>query len=131
MLTPRGLAEKTRLTYEFMEYSLRLYRGTRGMLREALTSLAARDQRRIVLYGTGEAAELAYLTIAELGLTLTCVVSDNGQADRFLGVPVRPLSALRDDDVDAVIVAAFGSAAEAARKLEARGIAPEKIVSLA
>jgi hypothetical protein len=131
LLTPRGLAEKTRLTYEFMEYSLRLYRGTRGMLREALTSLAARDQRRIVLYGTGEAAELAYLTIAELGLTLTCVVSDSGQSDRFFGVPVRPLSALRDDDVDAVIVAAFGSAAEAARELEARGIAPEKIVSLA
>lgn len=131
LLTPRGLAEKTRLTYEFMEYSLRLYRGTRGMLREALTSLAARDQRRIVLYGTGEAAELAYLTIAELGLTLTCVISDNGAGDRFFGVPVRPLSALRDDEIDAVILATFAPAPDAARELQALGIAPEKIVSLA
>jgi DNA-binding MarR family transcriptional regulator len=131
LLTPRGLAEKTRLTYEFMEYSLRLYRGTRGMLRDVLTSLAARGQRRIVLYGTGEAAELAYLTIVELGLTLTCVVSDNGHADRFFGVPVRPLSALRDDEIDAVILATFAPLPDAARELHGLGIAPEKIVSLA
>ena len=110
---------------------MRLYRGTRGMLREALTSLAARDQRRIVLYGTGEAAELAYLTIAELGLTLTCVVSDNGHGDHFLGVPVRPLSALRDDEIDAVILATFAPAHDAIRDLQAAGIAPEKIVTLA
>jgi hypothetical protein len=131
LLTPRGLAEKSRLTYEFMEYSVRLYRGTRGMLREALTSLAARDQRRIVLYGTGEAAELAYLTIAELGLTLAGVVTDTGDGDRFFGVPVRPLSALRDDEIDAVILATFAPAHDAIRDLKAAGIAPEKIVTLA
>jgi DNA-binding MarR family transcriptional regulator len=131
LLTPRGIAEKTRLTYEFMEYSLRLYRGTRGMLREALTSLAAGGRRRIVLYGTGEAAELAYLTIAELGLTLTCVVGDNGHGQRFFGVPVQPLSALRDDDIDAVILASFRPALDTVRELERLGIAPEKIVSLA
>jgi len=114
-----------------MEYSLRLYRGTRGMLREALTGLAARGQRRIVLYGTGEAAELAYLTIAELGLTLTCAVSDNGHGDHFLGVPVRPLSALRDDEIDAVILATFAPAPDVVRRLETLGIASEKIVALA
>ena len=131
LVTPRGLAEKTRLTYEFMEYSLRLYRGTRGMLRQTLTSLAARDQRRIALYGTGEAAELAYLTIVELGLTLTCVVSDKGAEGRFFGVPVRPTSALHNDEIDAVILATFAPAPGVASELQALGIAPEKIVSLA
>jgi hypothetical protein len=114
-----------------MEYSLRLYRGTRGMLREALTGLAAGGRRRIVVYGTGEAAELAYLTIVELGLTLTCVVSDNGHGERFFGVPVQPLSALRDDEIDAVILATFAPAPDTVRELQRLGIAPEKIVSLA
>jgi len=114
-----------------MEYSLRLFRGTRSMLREALTSLAARDQRRIVIYGTGEAAELAYLTIVELGLTLVAIVSEGATDGRFCGVPVLPLSSLRAEDVDAVILAIFDPAPRATGELKALGIAPENIVSLA
>src|SRR4029079_1730593 len=33
LLTPTGIAEKTRLTYEFMEYSLHLYRNARSNVR--------------------------------------------------------------------------------------------------
>src|SRR5215831_11908379 len=67
LLTPRGMAEKSRLGYEHMAYSLRLYRRARQRLRESLGRLPA-SAKRIALYGTGEAAELAYLTLKELGL---------------------------------------------------------------
>src|SRR3972149_10065734 len=63
LLTPTGFIEKTRLTYEYMNYSLELYRQTRRALRESLGPLAPQGRRRVVLYGTGEAAELAYLTL--------------------------------------------------------------------
>src|SRR5262245_24628956 len=36
LITPRGIAEKSRLTFEYMEYSLFLYRQVRGHLRDAL-----------------------------------------------------------------------------------------------
>jgi len=68
LLTPRGIAEKTRLTYEHMTYSLNLYRRARQTLRESLGLLAECGAKRIALYGIGEAAELAYLTLKELGL---------------------------------------------------------------
>src|SRR6267143_2166488 len=63
LLTPKGIAEKTRLTYEFMEYSLVLYRQVRRHLRTVLEPCATKDRRRVAVYGTGEAAELAYLSI--------------------------------------------------------------------
>lgn len=67
LLTPKGILEKSRLTYEYMEYSLQLYRQARRALRESLVPLAQAGHRRVVLCGTGEAAELAYLTLRELG----------------------------------------------------------------
>jgi DNA-binding MarR family transcriptional regulator len=60
LLTPKGIAEKTRLTYEYMGRSLRLYRSARETLREALSHLPQNGMKRIALYGVGEAAELAY-----------------------------------------------------------------------
>jgi predicted transcriptional regulator len=42
LITPRGIAEKARLTYEFMDYSLHLYGEVRQHLREARRHLRAR-----------------------------------------------------------------------------------------
>ena len=67
LITPRGIAEKARLTYEFMDYSLHLYKEVRQHLREALQECAER-QRNVAIYGRGEAAELAYLSLKESGL---------------------------------------------------------------
>ena len=72
-LTPKGMARKARLTYEFMEYSLFLYGQVRQHLRAVLTPAVLENRRRIAIYGTGEAAELAYLSITELGLDLVAV----------------------------------------------------------
>ena len=63
MLTPQGVAEKTRLTYEYMGHSLQLFRRTRENLRAAMPVLTQRGIKRIALFGIGEAAELAYLTL--------------------------------------------------------------------
>src|SRR2546427_5790309 len=88
LLTPRGIAEKTRLTYEYMTFSLHLYRSTRQQLRSEIGPLIDRGVRRFALYGAGEAAELAYLTLRELGIEPLAVYSDDG-GQTFLGLPVR------------------------------------------
>src|SRR5712664_4428392 len=45
LITPRGIAEKARLTYEFMDYSLHLYGEVRQHLRHALQECAAAGRR--------------------------------------------------------------------------------------
>ena len=104
MLTPQGLSEKTRLTYEFAEYSLRFLRGARGHMRAELSGLAERGMRRVVFCGDGELAELAYLSLEECGLDLVGVVTHAKTRGHFLGRDVQPFSALADLDWDAVIV---------------------------
>src|SRR2546429_199080 len=56
VVTPKGLLEKTRLTYDYMTYSLGVYRRTRETLRETLSHLPGDGTKRVVLYGVGEAA---------------------------------------------------------------------------
>src|SRR6266536_1570953 len=63
LITPQGIAEKSRLTYEFMDYSLHLHREARQHLSEVLRPCRDAGARRIAVYGIGEAAELAYLSL--------------------------------------------------------------------
>src|SRR5689334_11339195 len=46
LLTPTGIAEKTRLSYEFMDYSLHLYGHVRRHLRRVLAPLGGSERRR-------------------------------------------------------------------------------------
>ncbi len=129
LLTPKGLAEKSRLTYEHMVYSLRLYRRTRQTLREALGRMAADGLKRVAFYGTGEAAELAYLTLRELGLEPVAVFGPE-PAGRFLGFPVRGVAELTGEDLDAVVVATFERPDATIDMLVASGVPRDKCVTL-
>src|SRR5207247_2183829 len=54
IVTPKGLLEKSRLTYDYMSYSLGIYRRTRQTLREALSHLPGNGAKRVVLYAEPE-----------------------------------------------------------------------------
>jgi DNA-binding MarR family transcriptional regulator len=129
LVTPRGVAQKTRLTYEYMRYSLALYRDARRTLRESLSQVAQNGAKRLALYGTGEAAELAYLTLKELGLE-PVVVLDRMPGGRFLGQPVQGVADLSPGDYDYVVVATLDATEPILAELRARGIAPAKLVPL-
>ena len=129
LLTPKGLAEKSRLTYEHMVYSLHLYRRTRQTLRESLGRMAADGLERVAFYGTGEAAELAYLTLREVGLEPVAVFGPEPGA-AFLGFPVRPLDELAADAYDAVVVATFDRPEATIELLAGRGVPRDKCVTL-
>ena len=128
LLTPRGMAEKTRLTYLYMQYSLSYYRDMRQRLKVVLTALARAGAKRIVICGTGELAELAYISLREMDLTLVGFV--DGDQGTFLSYPLWPIEALPNWDFDAVLIADL----EEAKKIQARliraGVLRDKIVTL-
>src|SRR5262245_7797500 len=68
LLTPQGFAEKSRLTYQYMQYSLSYYRDMRRRLKEMLSSFEGIHGQRVAICGTGELAELAYLALRELNI---------------------------------------------------------------
>ena len=123
LITPRGIAEKARLTYEFMDYSLHLYGEVRQHLREAMQDCAAQGQR-VAIYGSGEAAELAYLSLKESGLEPVSIFDLDGGRD-FLGMPVRPISEHASVDFDLIIVATLDRVGQSSADLIAAGV-PER-----
>lgn len=107
LLTPKGISEKARLTYEYMDYSLQLYRQTRNTIRNGLESIIDKEIRQVAIYGTTEAAELAFLTLQELGLKVSVVISEDGKSGNFFGIKVYPLSEISFENLDVILVASF------------------------
>jgi len=129
LLTPKGVTEKTRLTYEFMQYSVSLYGQVRQRLQAVLAPYALDKPTRVAVYGTGEAAELAYLSIAGLGLEMVTVF-DHQPSGRFLGQPVRDIADHRDVVFDFLLVATLEPPAPIVADLVQIGIARERLVTL-
>jgi DNA-binding MarR family transcriptional regulator len=107
-LTPRGFAEKSRLTAEYLTISFDFFRRARRDCAALLEGCAARGWRRVALAGAGELAEIAALGAAEAGVTIVAVI-DPGGGRSCAGRPVvRDLAAalaLGDDHpLDAIVV---------------------------
>jgi len=124
LITPRGIAEKARLTYEFMDYSLHLYGEVRQHLREAMQDCAAAG-KRVAIYGSGEAAELAYLSLKESGLEPVAIFDQQG-GHEFLGMPVRPIAEHAAVEYDLMIVATLDRSGHAAADLQEVGVPRDK-----
>lgn len=129
LITPKGIAEKTRLTYEYMEYSLRLYAQARAHLKAVLQPLAILGHKRIAVYGTGEAAELAYLSLKELGLEPVAIFSADG-AGEFLGMPVQDGRTQDMAGYDLIIVATLEKSDSRVEELIRQGVPREKLLPL-
>ncbi|HWI29108.1 MAG TPA: winged helix-turn-helix transcriptional regulator [Stellaceae bacterium] len=102
-LTPRGFAEKSRLTAVYLTYSLDFFRRARRDCAAVLAACDARGWRRLVLVGTGDLAEIAVLSATETGVEIVAIIG--GEGERCAGRPVvRELSSVGGAALDALIV---------------------------
>lgn len=129
LVTPRGVVHRTRLGYEYLRYSAQLYAQARAALREAFGPLARDGVKRVGLCGTGEAAELTYLTLRELGLEPVGVF-DREAGGRFLGFPVQGVADIAAAECDRVVVASFSDPSPWIGALTRAGVSRAAIVSL-
>lgn len=128
LITPRGIAEKARLTYEFMDYSLHLFGEVRQHLRAVLQECAAAGQR-VAICGRGEAAEIAYLSLREFGLEPVAIFDDDN-GHEFLGMPVRPIVEHDQVQFDLMIVATLDRSGSHAAALIRSGVPKDKLFPL-
>ena len=119
-LTPRGFAEKSRLTLEFMSHSFALFRRAKADCMAALETARERGYARIALIGASDLAEIAAICALDGGFAITAVVDADLEAKRFAGAPV-----VRDMDLlapppDAVLVTDMRAAAATVRAAVAK-----------
>ncbi len=68
LITPKGIAEKVRLTYEYMHFSLRVYRELRAEAQRLLSKVQAAGYSEVYIDGDGDVAEICRLTCLERGV---------------------------------------------------------------
>lgn len=78
IITPEGIAFRARLTVDYIEQSLLLYRHTRQHVRDLLQEVKHMGYDRVIIEGDGDIADICRLTCLEQGVT---ALPENNQDD--------------------------------------------------
>ena len=87
-LTPKGFAEKSRLTGQYLSASFGFYRRAAESCGAAFAYCTDRGWSRITLCGASDLAEIASLRAQEHALEIVGVYDPSYDSDRFLSYPV-------------------------------------------
>ena len=103
-LTPKGFAEKSRLTARYLKSSLHFYAVARNEMSGLMQACASAGRQRLVLAGADELAEIALICAMQYpALEIAGVLDEGRRGTRFLHVPLaRRLDEL--GDIHAVIL---------------------------
>jgi DNA-binding MarR family transcriptional regulator len=111
-LTPQGLAEKSRLTVEYLSVSFSFFRQAKSDCSVALRAGAERGFTRIALAGISDLAEIAMICAPENGVSIVAVADAAAKRSQFIGVPVVAGFDQIAGTFDAVLITDMHTAAE-------------------
>ena len=115
-LTPKGFAEKSRLTVSYLTYSLSFFRQAKvdcvGLFETARRS----GFTRIALAGQSDLAEIAVICAIESGIEIVAIIDASSTQQHFVGVPVAKSYELARIQFDAVVITDIEDAAGSAKR---------------
>jgi len=129
-LTPEGLARKTRLTTEYLRYSINFYRDIKQLLLSKFNEMEGRHMRRVLFIGAGEVAELAYLYLQLTRLELAGMIDDEKKGNPFFGYVIKGAESISDMEWDMILLTRLENTEEIIRKLTQAGVGPDRIATL-
>ena len=130
ILTPRGAAEKTRLTYLYIQHSYNFYKEARQKLRDLYNDLENQSLTRIIFYGAGDLAEIAYISLQETGIQLVAIVDDTKMGTRFMKFVVTDPIQLETFAYDRILVTTINSRSAILEKIRQSGIPSEWVLEI-
>ena len=88
ILTPKGVVEKSKLTYEYLLNSYTYYKDSQLKILSLFDKLERSNAKKIVFLGAGELAEIAYALISETSLRLVGIVDGDRAGRTFNGLVI-------------------------------------------
>jgi DNA-binding MarR family transcriptional regulator len=119
-LTPKGFAEKTKLTLHLISWTVQHYSSLKDIIVEKFLEMQNKGIERIVFYGVSDEMEVAYITLQGVKLKLVGIVEDD---ERFkpqiiFGYELEPLSRIQKLKPDGVLITALGKYEEKKERLK-------------
>jgi DNA-binding MarR family transcriptional regulator len=130
ILTARGVAEKSRLTYLYIQHSYSFYKEARQKLRDLYAELENQGITRIVFYGAGDLAEIAYISLQETAIQLIAIVDDEKMDTRFMKFPVTNPAHLDAISYDKILVTTINSRKAILEKIAQNGISSDLVIEI-
>ena len=122
--------EKTRLTYQYLQYSFELYRGARRNLKRHFDGLEEQGVKRVVFYGVSEIAEIAYISLQETSIKMVAIVDEKSVGKIFLRNEVKDPRILNSLSFDKIFITSINRDDSQMERLLQKGISNSKIVML-
>jgi len=130
LLTAKGMREKSRLTYEYIRYSIGFYRQIREILLNLFNRLQEEGVQRMALYGCGEVAELAHLFLQNTSIMVAGVFDEKPDGKKFFGHQVQSCEALAQDGCSYVLLTYTEDIQSHKDRLISAGVKPDCILNL-
>ena len=122
ILTPQGIAEKSRLAYQHLSYFTNLYRIARQDYTTLFHICAAAGVRSVSFCGVDEVAEIAFLSLQETAIGLCAVMDDERAGETFFDMTITSLEAGISSGADRIVITSFKRGEALREKLLRLGI---------
>ena len=130
ILTPQGFAAKSRLTYNFIQYSLHFYKEALRNLEHLMNELERGGVKKVVFYGANDLAEITFTSLKAFDIKLTGVVDDLKKGEKYLGYTIKSIGELSKLDFERIIITTIDSKETIFNELLEKGIPRKKIIML-
>jgi predicted transcriptional regulator len=116
LLTPKGFAEKSKLTMAHLSNSLAFFRQARTDCAAIFSEAERRAWKSVVLVGATEVAEISMLCAIEKNIKITAIVAREQKDETFVGFPMFSSLEMVPLPFDGIIVTDIKRASEACRE---------------
>jgi ribosomal protein S25 len=130
LLTPKGIAEKSALTYRYIRRSYEFFTDMRQKVARSFHALEEKGVQTVVLYKATVLTEIAVLALLDSNLKLVAIVDDKMAGKQFLGHRVEPVKALGALPCDRIVITTWEPTETVVKTLSLYGVAQEKISAL-
>ena len=127
-LTRKGFTHRVSLTYDYMQSSISFFQDARQRIDKVYRQMSMAGVKTVLIWGDGEIAELAYISMRGLPLELVGVVDGKKKEEGFFGHHIYSFEDVPNLKYDAVLIASFRKTE--VQKIEDLGIDKDKVYSL-
>jgi len=105
-LTPKGFAEKARLSFHLISYIVQHYSELKKIISQRLLEMQADGLQRIAFYGVSDEMEVAYITLQGVNLKLVGIVEDDEKMKSriIFGYEIEPVSRVQELKPDGILI---------------------------